>query len=197
MPGDPRAGRSRSGFALGDVLLTLAVLALVASLVWPVLRRASFERRVARAIHDVDAVRASARRYQSRYGTWPPGALPGRIPPELAAELPAEVRFTSDGYRLLWNRWSAVAPEAAPPVADQMTDSLGATHPTVVSLGSITLRTADPSLLAALLDHYGPSVSFARDSSWTLMVQPTDPEAPVTDSFGGQGSGNAAEAHIH
>jgi len=42
----------------------------------------------------------------------------------------------------------------------------------VETLGVVTVNSDDGRLLAALLERFGASRSFVRDSSWTLVVPP-------------------------
>lgn len=185
MPRERREGRRWSGPTVSDALLIFAALALALSLAAPYVRWTRFERRVDRVVQSVDSIRASALRYRSGNGTWPVGAPEGEIPPELAPELSPEIGFSTDGIRLTWRRWS-VAPsrsdETVAPTA--AADAVISAVPALDSLASISIRTADESLLAALLSHYGSTASFARDSTWTLIVSPTSSAASGTDSIG-------------
>lgn len=184
MPGGPRAVRGWPGPTLSDALLVLASLALIISLTGPYLRWTRFERRVTQVVLNVDSVRTAALRYRERNGTWPESAPAGEAPPGLASELSPRVGLASDGVRLVWRRWSVMKPRyEEPAVTFTPPDTLVSTAPALDSLGSISVRTPNESLLAALLLHYGSAASFARDSSWTLIVRP-EPRPSRTDSIG-------------
>lgn len=204
------------GSALPNVLLALASVTLVLALAYPTLRWMAFERRVHAAVRNVDAVRTAAERYHREHGAWPATSKAGVMPRELTGLLANDAMFDGPGYRLRWNRWRDVTQTTAPAAAKPPSDTVPPTHvvprppvrsesgsgarpPTtsaetlhasrfeVGTLAAITLDAPDPSLLAALLDHYGRRTSFARDSSWTLMIT-----APDSGSEGAVGSGRRA-----
>lgn len=171
---------ARRGGVAADVLLTLAVLSLFLALVYPWFARVRFQSRVDAAVSDVDAVEAAALQYHDLKGMWPPDGQTGVAPVELRPFLAAGLRMTRPRYRLRWDHWQTVAPPApvaAPPPppapdAPQNADSIPVPEPRFGTVVGVTVYTADASLLAALLDHYGAGRSFVRDSSWTLVLTP-------------------------
>jgi hypothetical protein len=167
----------RGGFAAADVVLTLAVLSVAAALYAPFARQRAFETRLELAIADVEELRARARSYRAEHGSWPTAA-------EL--QLDATAGESADGGELGWVRWQTVRPTTAtPPGATSPSPSgagaPGPRPPEIVQLGSVTLRTGDSRLLAALLHRFGEGLSFVRDSTWTLLLAPA-PAAPAAAS---------------
>lgn len=173
MSGDGSSGPPRSAMA-GDALLVLAGVALLVALAAPSIRWASFRHRLHTVEGSVDAVRSSAVRYHRLRGVWPAPAPAGTEPPELAGLLPGNVALAGTGYRLAWERWSAAERSPSPSAGRAEADSMDTAPPTVGTLAGITVRSPEGPLLAALLRHYGPATSFARDSSWTLIVRARD-----------------------
>jgi hypothetical protein len=166
------------------MFLTVAALALAFVLAYPTLRWTEFGHRVRAVVGSIDAVQASAERYHRQHGAWPAASPPGTVPRELVGLLPADVEFRGSGYRLAWNRWSEVRRPAPSPTGGPGADTLPQARPSLGTLGGITLWSHDTSLLAALLDHYGQATSFARDSSWTLMIgAPDSASAPAGPSL--------------
>ncbi len=151
-------------------LLALAVLALVAAAAYPSLRRAVFEHRVRAAIREMDAIRASARQVHLRTGAWPQSAPPGEMPAALRGALPPGVAFTGPHYRLEWDLFAGVREGDDARSEGRTADGVAPGPPVLDTLAGITLQSTERPLLAALLHHYGPLVSFARDSTWTLVV---------------------------
>lgn len=49
-------------------------------------------------------------------------------------------------------------------------DSVPPPPPPIVALGAITVVSDDPRILATLLDRFGTSRSFVRESAWTLVL---------------------------
>ena len=49
-------------------------------------------------------------------------------------------------------------------------DSVPPAPPPIVALGTITVVSEDPRILSALLDRFGTSRSFVRESAWTLVL---------------------------
>jgi hypothetical protein len=164
--------------------VVLSLLCLALAVLYPRHERAAFEGRVALAVADVDAMRAAARAYRTRAGAWPPDVPPGMIPDGLRSEAPSEGRPGQAGYLVDWNLWETVrrAPpvEAVPrdaPDPDSVTAGPATEAPPAPAaspfghLPGITVHAEEEALLAALLERYGPSHSFIREGSWTLILE--------------------------
>ncbi|MEM7416987.1 MAG: hypothetical protein AAF389_15875 [Gemmatimonadota bacterium] len=158
--------------------LVLALGLLVAAAVRPVRQASSFERTRDAAVGEVQNLRLAVERRWGEYSSWPtPGAL-GEIPLEVAAAFPGDSILGGDGYRIRWHtvRYVSFSDEPIqdlPPEAIAAVDSI----PTSVEEGTaesglITLHSADPRLLAALLDEFRGDGSFVADSTWSLVVPP-------------------------
>lgn len=187
-PGPGRVGRggskSRLGVARGDVLLALSAVALLLTAIHPRVERALMVRHARAAGDAVETVRDAVRSALRDGDAWPEGAPLGTVPGSLRRHLPQDFSFRHTRYTLRWERWEAPEPEAAtavelppddegppPGLARQaLADSVPPAPPPIVSLGTITLVSEDPRILSALLERFGTSRSFVRESSWTLVL---------------------------
>lgn len=182
----PRGGAA--GFGVADIVLVLAALAVAAALAWPRLRAASFDRRVAAVVADIDAVRSAALRHLRDRGRWPDGAAAGAAPDGLGPYLLDATPFRTRERGLQWHRWRIVEPPLVPDLEEELPpdldpDSLPPSRPTVYALAGISMLRDDPDLLAALLARYGSDRSFVRDTIWTVVL-PWRPEAPPRRRLG-------------
>jgi len=177
--GDPR----RRGGAAASTLLVLSGLLLVLALAYPGIRRAAFHRRVEVVARSVDALRTAAEQYRRLRGTWPPTSPPGQAPPDLASLIGRDISLRGPDYRVGWNRWGVVVRAPRPTAADSSEATSTPEGPAPGTLPGITVRSGESSLLAALLDRYGRATSFARDSSWTLVVGPAEPAPARADTL--------------
>jgi type II secretory pathway pseudopilin PulG len=171
-------GPNRLGVTTGDILIALAVLSLLAALVYPTLRARAFRGLVDSAVAEVEVMRSAAQGVFSRTGSWPAPGAPGEIPPELGSAFPGDSTLTRAEYTLEWKRWEVVGQVRAPPSAalipadaDAPPDTVGPGFmPVVHEVGAIVVLSGNDDLLAELLSHYGSGVSFARGTTWTLVV---------------------------
>ena len=158
--------RDRNGTTPGDVLIGLATLSLVAVLLYPAIRGQVFRSLVDSTVVEVDAVSGGARGVFFRTGAWP-----------------TDSTLVRDAFTLQWRRWEAVDQVLAPPssvalpaAADAPPDSVGPARVDVVrEIGAVVVHSPNDNLLAELLAHYGADVSFARDTTWTLVVGEDEP----------------------
>ncbi|HSW29892.1 MAG TPA: hypothetical protein VLH75_10460 [Longimicrobiales bacterium] len=172
----------RGGVTSGDVLLALASLALVAALAYPRTERALLWRTVAAAQADVETIRAAAAAFRDDAGGWPAPAEAGKVPAEMAARLPPGFSFESGSYTLEWSRWERVDPPDPADPEGVVQPPPGGFEPVlpppadsevqvpVETLGAVTVHASDERVLAALLERFGPSESFVRERSWTLVL---------------------------
>lgn len=175
-----RRSMGRRGVTTADALIGLAAVILILAFSAPMLRARSFQKLLGAATADVETLRTSALGSFSTSGVWPAAGGSGVIPAEVAAAFPGDSAFVRDEYSLQWSVLEVVERvEAAagsiviPEDADAAPDSVGPDMISVVRLvGEIVLSSGNDALLAELLANYGTEVSFVRDSSWTLVVDP-------------------------
>ncbi len=191
MNGRLRIGRG--GAAPADALVIISVLVLGFALVLPFFRNRAREQRMSAVTTAVETLRGAATSHLADRGAWPTPARPGVEPPELAGALPTEVLAT-EHFEVGWQRWEVIGRperivvEELPvlPEEDLATDSVAppTPPPAVSTIGAVVVRSSDSTLLAGLLDRYGRTRSFVRDSVWTLVL-PTR-SAPIPLSGGSE-----------
>lgn len=163
----------------------IAVLILVFAAVRPVRRAADFEARKVRALDQVGALRGAAVQRRADSGAWPTPSAAGRIPPEVLGAFPGDSTLAGDGYSIEWATLGFVTSteeadtQVLPPEAIGMVDSLPPVLvETIDTAGMILVRSADPGILAALLEAYRGDGAFVRDSTWSLVVPPEVDSGP-------------------
>jgi hypothetical protein len=153
---------------MGNVLLGLAALMLLAAVLAPGWRARAFEQRVEAVAAGVNGLRAEAEAILAATGSWPASAEGPALVPELP---PGDSTVT-----LEWRRISStVVPEppsgvdAELPEAD---DGSGPEPPVPTpdyfERGAVSVHAGDDALLASLLERYPGS--FVHDTVWTLLL---------------------------
>jgi hypothetical protein len=171
------------GATIADFSVSIAVLALVAALLYPTWTGRAFRGRVASAIADVDVLGAAARVSRDVQGRWPTAAEPGQAPPELSSLDGPDGPFSGTGYTLAWTTWEVVdsveaPPDPGPPPAAG--DAPRVTEgprmlPVTRAVGAVGVHSAEESLLAELLEHYGTEASLVVDTIWLLLLPERSP----------------------
>ncbi|MEX2465941.1 MAG: hypothetical protein WD995_03475 [Gemmatimonadota bacterium] len=159
---------TRTGSTLGNVLLLIATLVLVAGLLYPGWRARAFDQRVESVVAGVDMIRTAAEATLDETGAWPPTSSAEAVAPGLVAPDSSVV------YE--WRRIeSAVVPE--PPsgieaTLPEMDDEFGldppVPSPDYFHRGAISVHSGEEALLATLLQRYPGS--FVHDTVWTLLL---------------------------
>ena len=147
---------------------------------------------VEEVVTEVDVLRAAALDTRSTTASWPEASAVGEVPASLTAEYAGRTGFTFDDYSLEWRRLGVIEYVEAPPqpaldiadddesdsgvppgnaISDLPPDSVGPElAPVVREIGAIVVHTGNESLLADLLTRYGTTVSYVRDTTWTLVI---------------------------
>jgi type II secretory pathway pseudopilin PulG len=172
----PGTSRVR-GATLGDMLIFVSVLAMVAALLYPAWKARSSRQRLAQAVSDVDAVSRAARSVRESTGRWPEGAPTGTVPPDFAVLAAQDSVFSRGDYALGWSVWNLVdsvpaPPDAGPASADAPPDSAKPRMlPVVHEVGAVSVASGDSTLLMELSEHYVDAAPLLLDTLW-LMVLP-------------------------
>ena len=171
----------RAGAVFGNLLLLMAVLTLLASVIWPRVTERAFAARVDEVVAEIERLRATVEAVREETGTWPPTS---------PAEAPASGAATSDGDEgpagsdgVIWRRLDSVeipppsvgVADSVPEAFDEAGQELPVPAPQFYHRGAISVRSQDPGILGTLLHRYPGS--FVHDGVWTLVL-PSAPAPP-------------------
>lgn len=166
--------RSRAGATFGDVLLLIAMAALVAAMIYPGIKARAMERHLETVVGEVETLLAAAERVRADTGTWPEVAPSGAIGRPLADTL----RQGLPAYRLEWRRLAiADVPEPLSDAEAEVPEDLddgdrvpAPPEPSLHHVGLVSVHAADDAVFDALLGRYGAERSFVHDTVWTLVL---------------------------
>ncbi len=159
---------------MGNTLLVVAVLALLAAVIWPRLADRAFAMRVDEVVADVERLRAAVTEVREETGTWPPSGPAEALAPGVAPE--DDDATTASSAWITWRRLDSVeipAPstgvaDSVPEALDDVGQELPTPAPVFYHRGAISVRSQDPALLGVLLHRYRGS--FVHDQVWTLIL---------------------------
>lgn len=154
--------------------MVVAVAVFLAALLWPRLERSAVRTRVEEVARAVETVRNAMLDHHATEGEWPPSAPPGEAPAPLTPLLDGAEPLRGAAFLLEVRRWSAVDRPTRPP-GGVLGSIVPPGPPTPVELAAVTVHTAEEAVLAGLLDRFGSTRSFVRDTTWTLVFPGADP----------------------
>jgi prepilin-type N-terminal cleavage/methylation domain-containing protein len=96
------------GFTIVELLITLAVIGILAGIAIPGLMKAKSKAKCANVMAAVHFMRDNALQYYSDNSSWPADQVEGKVPPELIGSyLPDGYTFPFDSaYKLKWENWT-------------------------------------------------------------------------------------------
>lgn len=103
--GPARPGRE--GFTLAELMVVVAVVALLSVIAMPNLQRALVRARAAQAVSDLQVVRVAVLNYHSDHHVYPPDVGRGKVPPGLGPYLPTGFSLTQKYWTVDYDNWSA------------------------------------------------------------------------------------------
>jgi type IV pilus assembly protein PilA len=151
-----RDGR-RSGFTLVEMLLTVAIIGILAQLAIPNYVALTTKARAAAAYGDIEVVEQAARSYQGDLHSWPPDAAAGVIPSGLSPYLPENFTFTREDFVL---DWEILDVPGGLPNDPQTTRLLG-----------VAIVTGNQDLGAALAAIFGDAMWYIVGNSYTRIIE--------------------------
>jgi len=146
----------RGGFTLVELLLTAAILGILAGLAIPNMKTILLRARAAEVAGDMEVVRVATLTYNGYAHTWPSETAAGTVPPELTPYLPDGYSFVRNGYRLDFENWNLTAGLPGDPSAH--------------TLIGVSVVVADPLLGNALRELLGSAIVFSVGRTHTVVI---------------------------
>lgn len=146
----------RGGFTLVELLVTAAILGILAGLAIPNMKTILLRARAAELAGDMEVVRVATQTYNGYTHTWPPETAAGTVPTELTPYLPDGYSFARDGYQLDYENWNL--PSGLPG------------DPSTHTLIGVSVVVADPLLGNALMELLGSAIVFSVGSTHTVVI---------------------------
>lgn len=150
-----RRGR-QGGFTLIELVITIAVIGIVAAIAVPALRYALLWSRATRAVTDFNFFRTALIEYYGDTGQMPPETSSGTEPPELAPYLGGQMEWVESGFSWDWENWQEA--DGTP------------THPETGVLYALSVRTTDPSLLTMMRTAWQGDAHEIAGYGYTLVI---------------------------
>lgn len=146
--------RRRRGFSFIELLLTMAIIGLLARIGVPRYREMKLRATAAAIMGDVHAIRIAALTHYTEQGVFPPDAGAGQLPPQLVDNLPFGFTFAHNDFDYDWHVWTS-------------TNASGNTE----TLVGITVIVADPRLAARLAHVAGAAyIAVVTPTQVTFLV---------------------------
>lgn len=86
-------GNEVGGFSLVELLVVLAILAILTSIILPNVLRAVYKGRAAKVVTDMTRIRMGTQDYYNDKGAWPSNTAFGTVPKQLVSYLPPGTDF--------------------------------------------------------------------------------------------------------
>jgi prepilin-type N-terminal cleavage/methylation domain-containing protein len=148
--------RNRAGFTLVEMLVSVAIVGILAGLAIPNMKNILLRARATQVAGDMEVVRTAVLSYNGDKHAWPSETGPGAIPPELVPYLPANYSFDRDGYELDFENWNI--PGGLPG------------DPGTRTLIGVSVVVTDPLLGNALVELLGSAIIFSVGDTHTVVI---------------------------
>jgi prepilin-type N-terminal cleavage/methylation domain-containing protein len=147
----------RGGFTLVELLLTVAIIGILAQIALPNYRALTTRARATAAYADIEVVEQAVRNYQGNLHAWPAEAAAGVIPSGLAPYLPESFTFTREDFLLDWEPFDI--PGGLP------------NDPETTRLLGVAIVTSNQELGEALVDIFGETMWYIVGTSYTRIIE--------------------------
>ena len=148
---------TRRGFSLIELVMTMAIVTILASLALPVGREMRRRAVATNVIGDFRVIRNAAYSYASESGVYPKSGKWGQVPTEFVSSLPDGFEFQYGGATYRWRRWSL--PNGMPKNANQ-----------TVLLG-LEIKSSDKRLITAIKNLYDGPQAYGKSKQVTLVIE--------------------------
>jgi prepilin-type N-terminal cleavage/methylation domain-containing protein len=148
---------TRRGFTLIELVMTMAIVTILASLALPTGREMRRRAIATSVIGDFRVIRNAAYSYASESGVYPKSGNWGQVPTQLVSALPDGFEFQNGGATYRWRRWSL--PNGMPKNASQ-----------TVLLG-LQIRSSDKRLITAIKNLYDGPQAYGKKGQVTLVIE--------------------------
>lgn len=151
-----RSRDRRGGFTLVELLLTVAIVGILAQIAIPNYQALTLKARAVDAMADVEVVEQAARSYHGDLHRWPSESPTGSVPPGMARHLPDGFSFAGEGFTLDWENLSI--PGGLPG------------DPGTTRILGIAVVTSNAELGQALVDVFGASDWYIVGDSYVRII---------------------------
>jgi prepilin-type N-terminal cleavage/methylation domain-containing protein len=143
---------ARRGFTIIELLVTMAIIGILAGLGMPRYRDVKRRALAAQIIGEFSVVRVAAYNYYAEKGDFPPDYAEGSPPPGLVPFLPQGFLFTKPEYTLDYDIYMSSTPGEG-------------------SVLAVTMRCGDPSLMRTVMRAMQPgAVGLTVGNSYTYII---------------------------
>lgn len=146
----------RGGFTLVELLVTVAIVGILAGLAIPNMRNVTVRARATNVFGDIRAVRQATLDYNANATAWPADQPVGDIPPEIVPFLPDGFSFQGDGFELDFQ--NTTLPFGLPG------------DPNVSRLIGLAIVVSDPELSNAIVEILGGAIVSSSGMTHTVVI---------------------------
>jgi prepilin-type N-terminal cleavage/methylation domain-containing protein len=147
--------RRRGGFTLVELLVTVAIVGILAGLAIPNMRNVTFRARATAVFGDLNAIRQATLDYNADQSAWPPDESSGTVPAGLVPFLPDGFSFQGDGYELDFENQNL--PSGLPG------------NPNVTRMVGAAITVPDAPLNNAIVEVLGGAIVFSIGNTHTVV----------------------------
>jgi prepilin-type N-terminal cleavage/methylation domain-containing protein len=150
-----RTDARRGGFSLIELLVTVAIVGILAGLAIPNMRNVTFRARATAVLGDISVVRQATLDFNAAQNSWPPDTGSGTVPPGLVPFLPDGFSFSGQDYELDFENLTLPSGLPYDPSASRMV--------------GLAITVTQPALDNAIVEVLGGAIVFSVGSTHTVV----------------------------